>query len=73
MKRIIVMAIALAAGVALANWAQPWLSAQIKMTPDNTNNFTRALIIIPAVGCMLFLVGCGWWAGKILDKKGDLE
>jgi hypothetical protein len=43
------------------------------MTPDNTNNFTRALIIIPAVGCMLFLVGCGWWAGKILDKKGDLE
>jgi hypothetical protein len=67
------MFVALAVGISLGIWARPWFNTTFAMTPDNTNNWTRMITISVGVGSMLALTICGWFIGKLLDKRGDLE
>jgi hypothetical protein len=67
------MAITLVAGIALGTWARPWFNQTMQMTPANTNDWTRALTIIAGLGSFLALIACGWWAGSVFNKKGELD
>ena len=71
--RYIVMAITLVAGIILGIWARPWFNQTMQMTPVNTNVWTRTLMITAGLGSFLALIICGWWAGSIFNKKGDLN
>lgn len=73
MIRYVVMAIALVTGIVFGIWARPWFNQTIQMTPDNTNNWTRIITIAIAVASMFALSVCGWFIGKLLDTRGDLE
>lgn len=72
-QRIVVMLIALAVGIALGIWARPWFNTTLEMTPVNTNVWTRTLAITVGIVSMFALAVCGWFIGKLLDKRGDLE